>query len=289
MTILPHVPATVGGGRARLAVVRALFPLMVAVMVTAGCAGPASGPTGDPPSDAPAQGPERLRIEVLEVLPHDPTSFTQGFELVDGVLYEGTGLVGSSAVLATDPTTGAVTRRMPVDAVFGEGITVVGDRIWQLTWQDQVAIERDRATLAERRRVPYTGEGWGLCHDGQRLVMSDGSDTLSFRDPSSFDRTGEVRVRPPGVPVGQLNELECAGGSVWANVWQTDRILRIDPSSGVVTAVVDATNLLADNTDQATLGQTDVLNGIAALPGGEEFLVTGKWWPNTFRVRFVPS
>jgi glutaminyl-peptide cyclotransferase len=274
--------------------VRAPFPLMVvplvvAVVLTTGCAGSTDGPPSDAPSGSTTPVPERLRVEVLEVLPHDPTSFTQGFELVDGVLYEGTGLVGSSAMLATDPATGAVTRRVPLDTVFGEGITVVGDRIWQLTWQDQVAIERDRATLAELRRVPYTGEGWGLCHDGRRLVMSDGSDVLTFRDPSSFEKTGEVRVRPAGEPVGQLNELECAGGSVWANVWQTDRILRIDPSSGAVTAVVDATDLLADNTDRPQLGQTDVLNGIAALPGGEEFLVTGKWWPNTFRVRFVPS
>jgi glutaminyl-peptide cyclotransferase len=273
------------------------LPVLAAAVLTAMAAG-CSWPASDSADSADgADGPQRLRVQVLEVRPHDRTAFTQGFELVDGVLYEGTGLAGHSAILATDPATGTVRQRVDLpQPLFGEGITAVGPRIWQLTWRDGVAIERDRATLAELRRVPYPGEGWGLCHDGARLVMSDGSDRLRFRSPSTFELIGEVRVRLPGGQVGQLNELECvggvggvagsgeSGGEVWANVWRTDRILRIDPASGNVTGIVDATGLLP----AADRAGADVLNGIAALPGGE-FLITGKRWPHTFRVRFVPA
>ena len=169
--------------------------------------------------------------------------------------------------------------------LFGEGISVLDDRIWQLTWISGVAIERDRASLAERRRVRYQGEGWGLCSDGDRLVMSDGTDRLTFRDPDTFAVTGEVRVWQGGRPVARLNELECVDGAVWANVWQTDRIVRIDPSDGAVTATVDAAALLSP----AQRAHADVLNGIAAVPGTDQFLITGKHWPVIFRVRFVPA
>lgn len=263
-----------------------LLPILAVLAVLAGCTadGPAAGPDGLP------GGPQRLAVRVLEVRPHDPTAFTQGFELAGGVLYEGTGIVGASAVLATDPQTGTVRRRVELPApLFGEGITVVGPRIWQLTWMDGLAIERDRASLAELRRVPYAGQGWGLCHDGTRLVMSDGSDQLTFRDPGTFAVTGQVRVRLPGQPVGQLNELECAAGLVWANVWQTDRILRIDPATGLVTGVVDASGLLEAHTSAAERAGVDVLNGIAAAPGDNRFLITGKLWPRTFLVQFVPA
>ncbi|MGQ0837006.1 glutaminyl-peptide cyclotransferase [Actinokineospora sp.] len=244
--------------------------------LAAGCAADAPGPTQDTP---------RLRVEVLDERPHDTTAFTQGLELVDGVLYEGTGLAGKSELRATDPETGTVERRaaLPGD-LFGEGITVVDDRIWQLTWQQGVAIERDRASLAERRRVGYQGEGWGLCFDapGRRLVMSDGSDKLTFRDPDTFAARGEVRVVADTGPVSKLNELECVDGTVYANVWQTDEIVRIDPASGTVTGIIDLSGLLEPHERSST----DVLNGIANLPGTDEFLVTGKLWPKMFRIRF---
>ncbi|GAA3026953.1 glutaminyl-peptide cyclotransferase [Actinokineospora globicatena] len=243
-----------------------------------------SGTEQRPPSGDP--GVPTLRPQVLAEIPHDRAAFTQGLELVDGVLYEGTGLEGQSEVRATDPADGAVRERMKLPGeFFGEGITVVGDRIWQITWQNGVAIERDRSTLEERRRVTYAGEGWGLCHDGTRLVMSDGTDKLTFRDPATFAETGEVRVRDARGPVVKLNELECVNGAVYANVWETDRIVRIDPASGGVTAVVDLAGLLPEGERAGA----DVLNGIAAVPGTDEFIVTGKLWPKLFRVRFATS
>ncbi|SDD28011.1 glutaminyl-peptide cyclotransferase [Actinokineospora iranica] len=247
--------------------------------LAAGCATSAPGPGS-------ADGAPRLRVEVVAEIPHDTAAFTQGLELADGVLYEGTGQEGRSELRATDPVTGAVRSRaaLPPD-LFGEGITVVGDRIWQLTWQEGVAIERDRASLAERRRVRYEGEGWGLCHDvaGGRLVMSDGSDVLTFRDPDTFAELGDVRVRADSGPVSKLNELECVDGTVYANVWQTDQIVRVDPETGEVTGVADLSGLLPPQQRV----NTDVLNGIAAVPGTDEFLVTGKLWPKLFRVRFA--
>ena len=233
------------------------------------------------PPNGPAPGP--IRVEVLGTLPHDTGAFTQGLELVDGVLYEGTGLEGESSLRRLDPATGELRQRVDLpEPLFGEGITVVGDRIWQLTWRDGVAIERDRDTLEEVRRVTYEGEGWGLCRDGGRLVMSDGSDELTFRDPASFAGTGTVAVRRDGQPVTRLNELECVAGQVWANVWQSDEVVRIDPANGQVTATVDLSVLRP-----ADVPATNVLNGIAAVPGTDEFLVTGKNWPTIFRVRFT--
>jgi glutamine cyclotransferase len=229
---------------------------------------------------------QQLHVQILAVLPHDPSMYTEGLEIHDGVLYEGSGLAGQSRVRATALASSAMLREatLPAD-LFGEGLTVTDDRLWQLTWISGIAIERDPATLAQRRRVTYQGQGWGLCHDGYRLVMSDGSNRLTFRDPETFAPSGQLAVRLDGEPVRQLNELECAGGVIWANVFQTDRIMRINPSTGAVTGVVDASGLLS--TQPQSPG--DVLNGIASIPGTDEFLITGKHWPSLFRVRFVAS
>lgn len=242
-------------------------------------------------ANQPASAPDvatRLRVEVLASLPHDPGAFTQGLELHDGQLYEGTGQYGRSEIRTLDPATGEVRDRVALPATaFGEGITVLGPSIWQITWQEGIAFLRDRATLAEVRQVEYTGEGWGICHDPDRarLVMSDGSDQLTFRDPETFASTGSVNVTLDGQPLREINELECVGEQVWANVWRTDQIVRIDPASGRVDAVVDAAGLLTE----AERSGTDVLNGIAAVPCTDNFLITGKLWPKMFRVRFVPA
>jgi glutamine cyclotransferase len=261
-------------------IARRLAASLALVCLAAGCSAPAE------PTPPTAAGTTKLTAEVLEDRPHDATAFTQGLELVDGVLYEGTGLVGQSEIRATDPSTGAVAQRSALPAeFFGEGITVVGDRIWQITWQDGVAIERDRAGFAERRRVAYEGEGWGLCFDepGRRLIMSDGTEKLTFRDPDTFEPRGEVKVAGEDGPVTRLNELECVDGAVYANVWQTDQIVRIDPASGRVTGVADLSALFP----REQRAGADVLNGIAKVPGTDEFLVTGKLWPKMFRIRFA--
>jgi glutamine cyclotransferase len=236
-------------------------------------------------STAP-DGVALLRPEVLAEQHHDTRAFTQGLEIAGETLYEGTGIAGASELRELDPATGATRRAVPLPgSLFGEGITVVEDRIWQLTWRDGVALEWDRATLGLARQVPIDGEGWGLCREDDRLVRSDGTGVLRFHDPLTFAETGSVTVTLDGDDPGRLNELECVDGQVWANVWPTYRIVRIDPDTGRVTAVVDASGLLDE--DRPGAEGAEVLNGIAAV-GPEEFLLTGKYWPVTYRVRFVP-
>jgi glutamine cyclotransferase len=220
---------------------------------------------------------------VLASLPHDTTSFTEGLQRDGTTLWEGTGLAGMSELRELDPDTGAVVRSAPLPGkLWGEGIAVTGDTIWQLTYQDGVALLWDKATLKVKRQVALTGEGWGLCYDGSRLIQSDGSATLRFRNPATFAQTGALTVTLDGKPVPQLNELECAGGQVWANVWPTTQLVRINPASGRVTAKVDGSGLLTPEQAQGT----DVMNGITWL-GGDEYLVTGKYWPVMLRVRIV--
>jgi glutamine cyclotransferase len=238
------------------------------------------------PATTPPSAPERLALKVLSVRPHDPEAFTQGLLLDHGSLFESTGLNGKSSLREVDPTTGAVKRKLDVPAqFFAEGLALVGDRLIQLTWQEGKALVYDRASFQKTAELPYQGEGWGLCYDGTRLVMSDGSDRLTFRDPKTFAVLGSVAVTVAGRPAYQLNELECAGGVVYANVWQTDDILRIDPKDGRVTAVIDASGLL---TREERL-KTDVLNGIAWDPESRTFLLTGKLWPKMFQVQLVPA
>lgn len=233
---------------------------------------------------APAPAPiATVRPQVLGTLPHDTTAFTEGLQLDDQALWESTGLAGESRLRELDPTTGAERRSAPLPGrLWGEGIAVVGDRIWQLTYQDGIALHWDKATLVVKQQVPLTGEGWGLCYDGTRLVQSDGTATLRFRDPVTFAQTGAVTITQNGSPLAQLNELECVSGQVWANVWPTEQIVRINPRDGRVTASVDASGLLTP----AQRSGVDVLNGIAWL-GGDEFLLTGKFWPVLLRVRMV--
>ena len=170
---------------------------------------------------------------------------------------------------------------LPPD-LYGEGVAVVGDHIWQLTWKNGVAIEWDKATFAALRQVPVHGQGWGLCFDGKRLIRSDGTDQLHFHDPSSFAETGSVSITFEGQPLTRLNELECVDGQILANVFMTDRIVRIDPSTGDITAMVDARRLV----DDTRRGKGEVLNGIE-FAGDDEYVLTGKYWPKTFRVRLT--
>ncbi|MFJ4656692.1 glutaminyl-peptide cyclotransferase [Nocardia sp. NPDC088792] len=228
----------------------------------------------------------RLRAEVIATRPHDTNAFTEGLEIDGNTLYESTGLSGQSFVRATDLETGAQLARVDLPApLFGEGITRAGNVLWQLTYKDGIAFARDPRTLAEIRRTTYQGEGWGLCTRDNRVVMSNGSSTLTFRDPQTFAVTGTVALTSHRNT--QLNGLDCApDGSVYANAWPTDDILKIDPRTGDVRAVIDASGLLPES---ARTPGTDVLNGIASLPGTDHFLLTGKKWPTSYEVRFVPA
>ncbi|MDA1359366.1 glutaminyl-peptide cyclotransferase [Glycomyces luteolus] len=239
-----------------------------------------------PDQDSNLQG----TIEVLEAYDHDPDSFTQGLELGEHpeygtVFYESAGLYGESDVRITDPETGEVLASQDLPAEdFAEGLTLTDDAIWQITWQEHRAYKRDLETLDIVETVEYEGEGWGICYDGERLIMSDGSDKLTFRDPATFEATGTVAVEDTGGnPVFSINELECSNGLVWANIWQTDDILAIDPETGHIEARVDATGLLPEEDSAGA----DVLNGIAAAEEEGAFYLTGKHWPKLFLVRFT--
>ncbi|AFM19789.1 glutamine cyclotransferase [Mycolicibacterium chubuense NBB4] len=233
-----------------------------------------------PPAQADSGVPV-VEPVVLGELTHDPAAFTEGFEIDGKTLYEGTGLAGGSQLRELDPVTGALRRAVDMPGgYFGEGVTVVGDRIWQLTYEDGVAVEWDKATLRPLRTVPLTPQGWGLCRDGERLIRSDGTSRLRFQEPKDLTETGAVDVTRDGHPVTGLNELECVDGQVWANVWPTDTIVRIDPYSGKVNLVVDAGGLRRRGIPPTA----EVLNGIAHV-SGDEYLLTGKDWPKTFRVR----
>jgi glutaminyl-peptide cyclotransferase len=230
--------------------------------------------------DVPTYG-----YRVVRSYPHDRQAFTQGLVYRDGILYEGTGLNGRSGVRKVRLETGEVLQVRPLDdRYFGEGIAVMGDEIFQLTWQSEIGFVYDKATLEPRRTFRYAGEGWGLTSDGKRLIMSDGSATLRFLDPKTVRETGRVVVRHAGVPVSNLNELEFIKGEIYANVWQTERIARIAPATGRVTAWIDLRGLL--NSREAA--GVDVLNGIAYDAAGDRLFVTGKLWPRIFEIAPVP-
>ena len=231
-----------------------------------------------------AQRVTSLRVEVLREIPHDTTAYTQGLIWRDGFLYESTGQYGSSRLSRIDPDTGAVVQQVYISsAFFGEGLALVDEELYMLTYRAQRGMIFDVDTFEERRSFRYRGEGWGLCHDGERLIMSNGSDTLMFRDPATFGETGFVRVTVGGQPLFQINELECVEDRVYANVYQDDFLVIIDPASGRVTHQIDAAELL---TPQEARG-VDVLNGVAYDPEADTFYITGKLWPKMFEVRFV--
>lgn len=229
---------------------------------------------------------QSLKVHVLAEHPHDPGAFTQGLVWYKGKLFESTGQFGQSSVRRVHLQDGAVEQvtSLPAD-LFGEGLAEFDHTLVQLTWKNGKALYWNLATLQMVKEVAYAGDGWGLCFDGARLVMSDGTERLTFRDPKTFAETGHVDVRKDGTPLRNLNELECVDGQVYANLWQYEIIARINPETGQVTGWIDAANLLS----AADRRGTDVLNGIAYVPETKRFLVTGKNWPKLFEVQFVPA
>jgi glutamine cyclotransferase len=223
---------------------------------------------------------------IVNSFPHDPAAFTQGLDFDDGVLFEGTGLNGSSSLRRVDLTTGEVLQQVDLpEQFFGEGIVVFGEWIYQITWQSQTVFVYDRETFAELETHSYPTEGWGLTTDSERLIMSDGSSTIFFRDPETFAEVRHIDVHDGDDPVIRLNELEWVNGEIWANVWQTDMIARIDPATGTVLGWIDLTGLLQPE-DQAGR-DVDVLNGIAVDEATGKLYVTGKLWPALYEIELV--
>ena len=234
-----------------------------------------------------AQGTELYTYEVVNSYPHDTAAFTQGLVYEDGFLYEGTGLAGQSSLRKVELATGKVLQIVNLPAtLFGEGITVFGDRIVQLTWTTRVGFVYDKKSFEKAGEFAYPTEGWGLTHDGKQLIMSDGTSTLYYLDPKTFALTGKIEVSYEGAPVVKLNELEYIKGQIYANVWQTDRIARISPKTGEVVAWIDLGGLLQRENYQ---GKADVLNGIAYDAKKGRLFVTGKLWPKVYEIKLVPQ
>ncbi len=236
------------------------------------------------PVDVAAETPV-YGYRVIAVYPHDSNAFTQGLVYYHGNFYEGAGLRGRSSLRRVDLETGQVLqyRALP-DAYFGEGVTLYDDRLYQLTWQSHVGFIYDRASFDFLSSFKYPTEGWGLTHNGRELIMSDGTPTLHFLDPDTLQELRQVSVRDEKGPVWQLNELEYIDGEVYANVWQTDRIARIDPETGRVKAWIDLSGLLPPEDRPGA----NVLNGIAWDDAGDRLFVTGKLWPKLFQIELTP-
>jgi glutamine cyclotransferase len=217
--------------------------------------------------------------------PHDRAAYTQGLVFHNGALYEGTGLNGQSSIRKVRLETGEVLQIRALDQrYFGEGIAIVGNDLIQLTWQTELGFVYDLATFDSRRTFTYPGEGWGLTYDGKRLIMSDGSPTLRYIDPATLKETGRLTVRDRGMPVEDLNELEVVKGEIFANVYQTERIVRISPKTGQVTGWIDMRGLLSPR----EAAGVEVLNGIAYDAARDRLFVTGKLWPRLFEIQIVP-
>ncbi len=224
---------------------------------------------------------------VLNTYPHDRSAFTQGPVFENGVLYEGTGRFGRSTLRRVELETGEVLQIYELAAqFFGEGITIYGNKIIQLTWQSNIGFVYDKDSFELLQEFNYSTKGWGITHDGKRLIMSDGTSTLHFLDPQTFEEIGQLRVFDNDGPVKRLNELEYIQGEIYANVWQTNRIARIAPGTGQVTGWIKLGGLLSEE-DRSE--RVDVLNGIAYDAENDRLFVTGKLWPKLFEIERVPA
>jgi glutaminyl-peptide cyclotransferase len=222
---------------------------------------------------------------VVNVYPHDTNAFTEGLVFENGFLYESTGLYGNSSLRRVDLETGEVLQLRTLQSrYFGEGIAIVANKIVQLTWQSHVGFVYDRATFSQLQEFEYPTEGWGLTHDGNRLIMSDGTSNLYFLDPLTFKRIGQVMVHDTE-PVTELNELEYIKGAVYANIWEQKKIAVINPQTGQVAAWIDLTGIQ----DSKNQDPNNVLNGIAYDTNGDRLFVTGKMWPHIFEIKLIPS
>ncbi len=268
--------------------------MVAAAVVPAGCSDDANRSVAatDLPAGCEPTEPESLGVEVVRTVAHDPSAYTQGLVMLDGALFESTGREGESQLRELDPATGEVLRSVDLPAdVFGEGLAATDDgRLIQLTWLDGVAYEWDPTTFERTGEFPYLSEGWGLTALGDgSLAMTDGTDVVSLRDPGDFAEVDSRVIRRVGGDADHLNELDWDGTVLWANRYQTDELLRIDPDCATVTGVADLSSLRADAAATAANKglEIDVTNGIAHLPGTDRYLVTGKWWPTMYEIRIT--
>lgn len=247
----------------------------VGILTLLSCAAPAS--------EAPAQPSPQPGYVVIDSFPHDPNAFTQGLDFDGPRLLETTGTPPAS-LRRVDLASGEVEKQVELPRRhFGEGMTVLGDRLWWITWRSEKAFVFDPVTFERRRSVDYTGEGWGLTNNRRRLIMSDGSDRLVFRNPRTFAITRSVRVTDDGVSVPSLNELEWVNGEIFANVWAGDMIARIDPANGEVVGWLDLSQLKAQEPEG------NETNGIAYMAGSDRLFVTGKNWSHLYEIELVPT
>lgn len=223
--------------------------------------------------------------KVINPYPHDRSAFTEGLVFEDGVLYEGTGLHGYSTLRRVKLETGEILqiRELPPQ-FFGEGVTIYGNKIIQLTWQSHIGFVYDKYSFKLLQEFNYPGEGWGITHDGKHLIMSDGTETLYFLGPETFEEIGQIEVSANDIPITRINELEYIQGEIYANIWQTERIARIDPLTGQVTGWIDLKGILNPEDRSKTV---DVLNGIAYDAKNDRLFVTGKFWPKLFEIELI--
>jgi glutaminyl-peptide cyclotransferase len=280
----------------------AVIVLGLIVVANSAFARTAPQPTPEVTPETTAQAPvEVLQPKVINTYPHDTGAYTEGLLFYNGYLYESAGEYGQSDVRKTEVKTGKVLQKSDLaPEFFGEGLALVDEHLFQLTYKEQKAFVYDRDTFMKVGEFDYEGQGWGLCYDGSQLWMSNGTDTLVTRDPQNFQITRQIRLTfqgytldqladPNGQPLSsifdQVNELECVGDSIYANIWLTDYILRIDAATGAITGIINAANLLTQE-ERSQLDYNSVLNGIAYIPDSDTFFVTGKNWPKLFEVQF---
>lgn len=235
--------------------------------------------------DPDARQAPRYRCQVVNTYPHDVQCYTQGLFYLNGMLYESGGLYGESTLRKVDLESGTKLKYVQLHpGLFAEGITMYNQKILLLSWREHVAMVFDLQTFRDIKQFSYPTEGWGIVFDGKEFIMSDGSSTLYRRDTATFGETGRIYVTDGGLPVTHLNELEWINGEIWANVYQTDRIVKIDPETGHVTGVIQCGGLLlpSDYTDE-----TDVLNGIAYDENSGRIFITGKKWPKVFEIKIA--
>jgi glutamine cyclotransferase len=282
MMIAGFVKVAAGGNRALIR----LTALVVAVpFLLSGCGNREDIPATPPL--APGAPIPQYTYEVVHSWPHDRGAFTEGLFYLDGALYESTGLYGTSSVRKVDLKTGEVIQQVSVPAeFFGEGMAMLNGELFQLTYTNHICFVYDFATFKEKRRFTYSGEGWGLTTDGKSLIMSDGTSKLQVRNPKTFAVERTINVSGGEQPVPNLNELEYIKGEIFANVWTTPFIVRIEPATGWVVGVIDLTGLLPK---EERAQDTDVLNGIAYDPAGGRLFVTGKKWPKLYEIRLKPK